>query len=118
MKLLPLLLLAISPLCALGTVVLQDNAEAVSNGPVKTQGEGWAWSSCGEHDVLLDLTSLLIYCLELFINSPIKKGQSSDPLQIQSIQVSPDPPKPGENMTVTVNAIAQERIEVRIGSFF
>ncbi|KAN0136664.1 ML domain containing protein [Lactarius tabidus] len=33
------------------------------------------------------------------------------PIQIDSISVFPDPPKPGENLTVTVKARAQEQVE-------
>ena len=107
MKLLPLLLLAVSPLCAFGAVVLQDNNDA-ANGPVQTQ-EGWSWESCGMHKSFSFLSKYV------FLTSSIScSGQDTDPLQIESIEVSPDPPKPGQNMTVTVNAIAQERIEVRV----
>lgn len=36
-----------------------------------------------------------------------------DPVQITSIVVKPDPPQPGQNLTVIVNANVIERIEVR-----
>ncbi|KAF8898658.1 ML domain-containing protein [Infundibulicybe gibba] len=38
-------------------------------------------------------------------------GTQADPIQIKSIKVSPDPPKPGEDLTVEVNAIATRTIE-------
>ncbi|KAH9982461.1 ML domain-containing protein [Lactifluus volemus] len=38
-------------------------------------------------------------------------GSASDAIQIESITVSPDPPKPGHDLTVTVKASAQEEIE-------
>ncbi|KIP12433.1 hypothetical protein PHLGIDRAFT_81580 [Phlebiopsis gigantea 11061_1 CR5-6] len=38
-------------------------------------------------------------------------GKPSDPVRIKSIQVSPDPPQPGANMTVTVVGQANEQIE-------
>ena len=41
------------------------------------------------------------------------KGNPSDPVHIKSIEISPDPPKPGEDLTVTVVGEAIERIEVR-----
>ena len=44
-------------------------------------------------------------------------GDTSDPLQIKSIEVFPDPPKPGQDMTVKVKAYAQELIEVCIRHF-
>ena len=46
-----------------------------------------------------------------------KIGDTSDPLQIKSIEVFPDPPKPGQDMTVKVKAYAQELIEVCIRHF-
>ena len=39
-------------------------------------------------------------------------GVPTDAIQLKSIEVSPDPPKPGEQLTVTVNAEVQEQIEV------
>ncbi|EPQ60743.1 Phosphatidylglycerol/phosphatidylinositol transfer protein [Gloeophyllum trabeum ATCC 11539] len=38
-------------------------------------------------------------------------GADTDAIQIKSIDVSPDPPKPGSNMTVNVKAYVQEVIE-------
>ncbi|QRV97507.1 hypothetical protein RhiJN_25526 [Ceratobasidium sp. AG-Ba] len=38
-------------------------------------------------------------------------GLPSDPIQIKSIQVSPDPPQPGKDLTVTVTGAVQETIE-------
>jgi len=38
-------------------------------------------------------------------------GLPTYPIQIDSISVSPDPPKLGENLTVTVKAHAQEQVE-------
>ncbi|EJC98807.1 uncharacterized protein FOMMEDRAFT_143165 [Fomitiporia mediterranea MF3/22] len=84
MKFLSLLLATLAPLCAMGaSVVLQENGVQLQDEPVKIQ-EGWDWQDCGD---------------------------STDPIQIKSIEVSPDPPKPGQDMTVKVTAYAQERIE-------
>jgi hypothetical protein len=47
------------------------------------------------------------------ITSCLSAGLSTDAIQIDSIIVSPDPPKPGEDMTVTVKASALEVVEVR-----
>ena len=44
-------------------------------------------------------------------------GLLTDPIQIESITVSPDPPKPGENLTITVLATVYETIEVIQGCF-
>ncbi|KAF8140185.1 ML domain-containing protein [Boletus edulis] len=38
-------------------------------------------------------------------------GSDSDPVQIKSIKISPDPPKPGHDLTVTVSATAVGTIE-------
>ncbi|KAJ3559763.1 hypothetical protein NM688_g134 [Phlebia brevispora] len=38
-------------------------------------------------------------------------GNPTDPVEIKSIEISPDPPKPGEDLTVTVIGEAKERIE-------
>ncbi|KAG0708943.1 ML domain-containing protein [Suillus ampliporus] len=38
-------------------------------------------------------------------------GLPSHAIQLKSISVSPDPPKPGQDLTVTVVGTAQERIE-------
>jgi hypothetical protein len=41
-------------------------------------------------------------------------GEPDWPVEIDSIEVSPDPPQPGKDLTVKVKAKAKERIEVRI----
>lgn len=40
-------------------------------------------------------------------------GLPSDAIEIKSIEVSPDPPQPGQDLTVKVKAHVQGRIEVR-----
>ena len=40
-------------------------------------------------------------------------GAPHNPIKIKSIDISPDPPKAGEDLTVTVKGIAHERVEVR-----
>ncbi|PWN23817.1 hypothetical protein BCV69DRAFT_233971, partial [Microstroma glucosiphilum] len=45
---------------------------------------GWVWATCGD---------------------------SSDPVQIKSIEVSPDPPQAGKNMTVTAKGTLKGRLE-------
>jgi hypothetical protein len=42
------------------------------------------------------------------------QGLSTDAIQIESINVSPDPPKPGQNLTVIVEAYATEEVKVRL----
>ena len=39
-------------------------------------------------------------------------GLPSDPVQIKSIELLPDPPVPGENLTVTVDGIVSETLSV------
>lgn len=39
-------------------------------------------------------------------------GLGSDSIQITSIEVSPDPPQPGKDLTVTVKGVATKVIEV------
>ncbi|KAF8481171.1 ML domain-containing protein [Russula ochroleuca] len=56
---------------------------AYSDGSVHTT-QGWSWTDC---------------------------GLPSDAIQIDSISVYPDPPMPGQNLTVIVEASAQEEIE-------
>ena len=43
-------------------------------------------------------------------------GLSEDPVQITSIQLLPDPPKPGQDLTVIVDGTVSETLEV--GSVF
>ncbi|KAG1801542.1 ML domain-containing protein [Suillus plorans] len=57
--------------------------QEVMNQPVHTM-ESWSWKDC---------------------------GSSTDVVQLESISVSPDPPKPGQDLTVTVVGTAQQRIE-------
>ena len=39
-------------------------------------------------------------------------GDAEDPVEIKSIDISPDPPKPGQDLTVKVTATVKETIEV------
>jgi hypothetical protein len=43
-------------------------------------------------------------------------GLETDPIQIDSIEVSPDPPVPGQNLTVIAKGQVTEVIEVRMAS--
>lgn len=67
--------------------------------------ESWSYTDCGK--------STCNNCLSS--SQPLTSsgtGATSDPIQVQSIKVSPDPPKPGEKLTVTVNAEVTEEVEV------
>ncbi|KAJ3507103.1 hypothetical protein NMY22_g17036 [Coprinellus aureogranulatus] len=60
-----------------------DQVALAVDGPVKTFDK-WEWTDCGEPEW---------------------------PVQIDSIEVSPDPPQPGKDLTVKVKAKTSERIE-------
>ncbi|KAF8974000.1 ML domain-containing protein [Flammula alnicola] len=64
------------------TMPEQQRLQTLS-GPVRTMDD-WSWENCG-----LD----------------------TDPVEIESIEVFPDPPKPGEDLTVKVKGIAKEVVE-------
>jgi hypothetical protein len=53
-----------------------------------------------------------------FCSCYLRQGTEFDGIQIQSISVSPDPPKPGQNLTVIVEAYAQEEVRVRLHAYF
>lgn len=53
--------------------------------PTPTPGGGWVWSSCGQPD---------------------------DVVEVKSIDVSPDPPVPGKNMTVKARGVVKRTIKV------
>lgn len=65
----------------------------------------WSWDDCG-----MPLGNPFSQVHKLMIMHP--SGESSDPVHIKSIEISPDPPKPGANMTVKVVGQADELIEV------
>ncbi|KAI0067734.1 hypothetical protein BV25DRAFT_1876416 [Artomyces pyxidatus] len=79
-----LALLALTYLSATRATPFESQEALVLNGPPVHTTEGWSWIDC---------------------------GLETDAIQIQSIDVSPDPPKPGQNMTVTVVAAAQGKVE-------
>ena len=56
------------------------------------------------------VVSLLSWTVSASINRDT--GSSTDVIDIEFIVVSPDPPKPGENMTVEVRGTVKETIEV------
>ncbi|KAL1737332.1 ML domain-containing protein [Schizophyllum commune] len=83
MRLSLLSLVASSP-ALLGAASSVDSEQVrIQDGDVRTL-ESWAYTDC---------------------------GVPTDAIQLKSIEVSPDPPKPGEQLTVTVNAEVQEQIE-------
>ena len=67
--------------------------------------ESWAYSNCGESGAFHGV-------VEHAIESYGPPGGPTDVVNIQSLTVSPDPPKPGQNLTVHVSAYVSQVIEV------
>jgi hypothetical protein len=72
------------------------------DGPVKTT-DSWSYKDCGKLPALVSGIGLTV----------AYAGESDWPIQLESIEVSPNPPQPGKNLTVTVKGTAIEKIEVR-----
>jgi len=66
-----------------GPLTQEQEVLAAADTPVHTT-DGWRYTDC---------------------------GLPTDPIQIDSIDVSPDPPQPGKDLTVLVKATALERLE-------
>ena len=64
--------------------------------------ESWAYSNCGESGAFHEV-----------VHPDGLPGGPTDIVKIQSLTVSPDPPKPGQNLTVTVSAYVSQVIVVR-----
>lgn len=64
---------------------------------------GWSWEDCGESGHTVRGWFVLTFI-----------GTQTELVAIKSIEISPSPPVPGNNVTVTVVAEALERIEVSI----
>ncbi|KAG2350448.1 hypothetical protein BDR05DRAFT_954544 [Suillus weaverae] len=62
---------------------ISPSTQEIMNQPVHSM-EGWSYSDCG---------------------SP------TDVVQLKSISLSPDPPKPGQDLTITAVGTAQQRVE-------
>lgn len=88
---------------------LTNAASSVTQTPLDTVenfSEKWGWKDCGSFCIILSG-----YLLLAFIHSHTI-GMETDPIQIQSIEISPDPPLPGKPLTVKVTGTASEVIEV------
>ena len=93
--------LALASVCAATPL---DQQEALQAAPGDKK---WSWKDCGTYPN----SSCQVFPPHSHAGDP------SVPVHITSIEISPDPPKPGENMTVTVIGEATERVEVsRSGS--
>jgi hypothetical protein len=62
--------------------------------------ESWEWMDCGTTHSSLNAS-----------NTHLSTGNPSDPVQIRNITVFPDPPKPGQDLTVTVSGTVKKQIE-------
>ena len=63
----------------------------------------WEWSDCGVCFGRFTWRSVLMAC---------HPGAVTDIIEIKSLQVSPDPPQPGKNLTVTASGRVSRTIEV------
>lgn len=75
-----------------------------SQEPLNDLSDKWHWTDCG---MGLERSSLRHHVFT-YTYSP---GNPTDPLRVTSISISPDPPKPGEELTVTVTGEATTTIE-------
>ncbi|KAJ2931203.1 hypothetical protein H1R20_g5932, partial [Candolleomyces eurysporus] len=75
-------LLSLLASSAVATPLFTPEEQVALAGPIRT-ADKWSWKDCGEPDW---------------------------PVQIESIEVSPDPPQPGKDLTVKVKASVIERI--------
>jgi hypothetical protein len=93
-------------------VATNANLLVSSQQPVANQdsvvhiAESWTWEDCGQ----LFCTPFTQHTAQALLSF---QGLPTDAIQIESIRVSPDPPKPGQDLTVTVEATAEDEIEVR-----
>lgn len=69
----------------------------------------WAWSDCGECS-----PPNVCSCMVSMTFSP---GTATDIVQVNSLEVSPDPPKPGQNLTVTASGYVSKTIQVSYPCF-
>ncbi|KAH9968972.1 ML domain-containing protein [Russula dissimulans] len=83
LSLLKILLLSLFAATNANPLLSQQQPIANPDSPVHTT-DGWDWKNCGFSDDLVD---------------------------IKSITVFPDPPKPGKDLTVTVHATTEERVD-------
>ena len=81
-------------------------ASPVEQEAMQVVSDKWSWNDCGAYIVLQILGQSLNHRGRPSLGAP------SDPVHIKSISISPDPPKPGADLTVTVVGEAVERIEV------
>jgi hypothetical protein len=86
-------------------------AAAVDQVPIGTMSS-WSWQDCGEISHLYSYrVARAIYMLRF-----LQKGLPTDAIQVQSISISPDPPVPGQDLSVTAVGTARETIEVCLRS--
>lgn len=72
-------------------------------GPIH-KTDSWTYANCGK--------STSTHRCNHFIQEAALSGSPNDVVTINSIVVSPDPPQPGQNLTVTVNAYVATVVKV------
>lgn len=88
------------------------NAVVLQGGEAHTSA-GWTYDNCGASSHVLNDQSMWIsaqHVLDTDILAPI--GSPDDFVQVKSIKVSPDPPVPGQDLTVFAEGTVRERVEV------
>jgi hypothetical protein len=106
LSLLKILLLSLFAATNANPLLSQQQPIANPDSPVHTT-DGWDWKNCGQSFVELH------HVYHPHVTLPSPQGFSDDLVDIKSITVFPDPPKPGKDLTVTVHATTEERVDVR-----
>ena len=70
--------------------------------------EKWSYSDCGARISFDPIDA------EPELTRRLTPGLPTDIIRLHSLELSPDPPKPGENLTVTASGTVLQTIEVRI----
>jgi len=73
--------------------------------------EKWSYSDCGKR------ISLNLIDEETELIRARLSGLSTDIVKLRSLEISPDPPKPGQNLTITISGTVFQTIEVRFFFF-
>jgi hypothetical protein len=63
----------------------------------------WSWSDCGESPY---------HSCPIITLMALASGSVTDVIEIKSLAISPDPPKPGDELTVTASGYVSRTIEV------
>lgn len=99
-------LLSLFLVAAAATSVLgnPDTQVSLQGGEEAHTSESWSYDDCGKRTSPLSTTARHL--------TGSHQGLPTDVIQLDSIKIKPDPPKPGQDLTVIVKGYVQERIEV------